>query len=79
MALSIFDYFDPLIFMVALCVGLIYTYVVTPHPQVIIKYPTPFNLNQIKYEDSAGTCYQYRIKETSCPTDQSAIKRFVPQ
>ena len=77
--MSILDYFDPLIFMVALCIGLAYTYYATPIPQIIIKYPTPFNVGKIKYVDKNGTCYKYKIKESECPTDQSQIKKFTPQ
>jgi len=77
--MSILDYFDPLIFMISLCIGLAYTYYKTPTAQIIVKYPTPFNVNNVKYVDSTGTCYKYKIKESECPNDKSKIKQFVPQ
>lgn len=65
--MSLFDYVDPFVFLVALCVGLLYTYVSAPPQTVVIKYPTPFNAGKITYVDDAGVCYRYAVKETKCP------------
>lgn len=78
------DYIDPLVFLIALCVGLFYTYLATPSPTIVIKYPTPDNAGKITYVDDAGVCYKYHVKEVNCPTDKSKIKvvpvqEFVPQ
>lgn len=68
------DYIDPLVFLIALCVGLFYTYISTPAPTVVIKYPTPDNAGKITYVDDAGVCYRYQMKEVSCPADKSKVK-----
>lgn len=65
--MSLLDYIDPFVFLVALCVGLLYTYVSAPPQTVVIKYPTPFNAGKITYVDDAGVCYKYAVKETRCP------------
>ncbi len=70
------DYIDPLIFLIALCIGLFYTYITTPYPQVIIKYPTPFNAGKITYVDKNNVCYKYHIKKVTCPADKSKIKNY---
>ena len=74
--MALLDYIDPIIFLSALCVGLLYTYYVTPIPQIIVKYPTPFNVGKILYTDNSGSCYKYKIKKTDCPYDKSKIKTF---
>lgn len=71
-----FDYIDPLIFLIALCIGLFYTYLTTPYPQVIIKYPTPFNAGKVTYVDNNNVCYKYQIEKVTCPRDPSKIKTY---
>lgn len=61
------DYIDPFVFLIALCVGLFYTYISTPPPEIVVKYPTPFNAGKITYVDDAGVCYRYKVKKVSCP------------
>ena len=70
------DFIDPFYFLMALCVGLLYTYVTTPPPEVVIKYPTPHNAGKITYVDDAGVCYRYKVLSTSCPSDSLKIKKM---
>jgi hypothetical protein len=72
----LFDYIDPLIFLISLCVGLFYTYVTVPYPQVVIKYPTPFNAGKITYVDKNNVCYKYQIEQVNCPLNKSQIKTY---
>lgn len=65
---------DPFVFLIALFVGLLYTYITTPPPRVVIKYPTPFNIKDTVYVDENKVCYKYMIKEVECPSDKSKIK-----
>ena len=74
--LFIFDYIDPLIFLVALCLGLFYTYITAPMPEIVIKYPTPFNAGKITYVDKNNVCYKYKMEKVNCPIDQSKIKKY---
>lgn len=74
--MSFLDYIDPLYFLIALCVGLIFTYFTAPEPQVVIKYPTPFNAGKVTYVDQNDVCYKYQMKKVTCPTDQSKIKNY---
>ena len=70
------DYIDPLYFMVALCVGLFYTYITAPQPQIVIKYPTPYNAGKITYVDQNDVCYKYQIQKVECPADKTQIKKY---
>jgi hypothetical protein len=72
--LSLFNYIDPFYFVVALAVGLLFTYLTAPKPTVIIRYPTPENAGKITYRDDADVCYKYKVVPTDCPADRNLIK-----
>lgn len=74
--MSLFDFIDPFYFLVALCIGLFYTYITAPQPQIVIKYPTPFNAGKSMYVDQNDVCYKYKIEQVKCPDDISKIKRY---
>ena len=73
------EYIDLTYFLMAFCLGLVYTYWIVPQPQIIIRYPTPFNAGHIVYTDRNHSCYTYQLKKDICPLDQSKIKYFVVQ
>lgn len=70
-----FDYIDPLYFLIAFAIGLLYAYITQPKPEIITKYPTPFNIDTV-YKDSNDVCYKYQMIKSSCPADLSKIKRY---
>ena len=76
--LNIFNYIDPFFFLMALFVGLTYTYLTAPPPNIVVKYPTPFNIKDTVYQDTNGVCYKYKIKEAVCPSDKSQITSILP-
>lgn len=63
-----------LYFIIAFSVGLFACYVMTPTPQVVVKFPSPFNAGKVTYKDKADTCYTYRADSVECPIDKSLIK-----
>ena len=71
-----FDVIDPFYFLIALSVGLLYTYLYKPKPEIVFKYPTQDNAGKITYIDDAGVCYKYRVDRTSCFKDSSKIKEI---
>jgi hypothetical protein len=75
----LFDYIDPFVFLLALFVGLAYTYVTTPPPRVIVKYPTPFNIKDTVYQDVNGVCYRYKIREVDCPRNRDQVTHVLPE
>ena len=70
------DFIDTFWFLLALFIGLAYTYMYTAPPRVVIKYPTPFNVKDTVYVDENNVCYKYKIKEVECPKDKSKITYF---
>ena len=64
---------DPIIFLISLCIGLFYVYLSTDKPEIIIKYPSPYNTDKIVYTDKAGMCYKYAIEKVLCPLDKTKI------
>ena len=69
-----FDYIDPFTFLVSLGIGIFITYIVSPEPRVIYKYPTPSNAGKVTYVDDAGVCYKYKSIPVSCPADDTKVK-----
>lgn len=72
--LNFSNYFDPWYFMVALFIGLFYTYLTTPPPEILIKYPTPENAGKIIYKDRSDVCYKYIARPVACPADKTKIQ-----
>lgn len=65
---------DPLWFFISLAVGLLVVYVFSPPPQLIVKFPSPFNAGKVVYKDKSDSCYVYKAENTECPLDPSKIK-----
>lgn len=70
----LFDKIHPLYFFLAFAVGLLMCYVTNPKPQVVVKFPSPFNAGKITYKDNNNTCYRYQASKVSCPVDKNLIK-----
>lgn len=67
------------IFILSLAIGLLYTYLTAPRPNVVYVYPTPENINDIQYKDEGGTCFGFKAAEVDCPSDESKIRRYPMQ
>jgi hypothetical protein len=65
--MSILSNIDTFWFLTSLCVGLLLVYCTTPTPDIIIKYPTPFNAHKLVFEDDVNNCYRFHTHEVSCP------------
>lgn len=63
----------PVYFFAAFAIGLLFAYIITPSPQVVVKFPSPFNAGKIVYKDKAENCYKYNAEEVQCPSDPSRI------
>ena len=67
---------NPIVFFISLSVGLFLTYISTPYPTVVYKYPTPENSGKISYKDRSNMCYKYNSKEVQCPDDIKKISQY---
>ena len=72
--MRLFEYINPYIFIIAFCIGIFLTYISTPPPNIVIKYPTPHTAGKVIYRDSADMCYKYTSKKVQCPADKSKIE-----
>jgi len=72
----ILDYIDPFAFFMALGIGLLYTYLTTPYPKIVYKFPTPYNAGKITYVDESNVCYKYKANKVQCPIDKSKIRNI---
>ena len=62
--------FNIFAFIIAFAIGIFYVYIATPKPKVIIKYPTPYNSNNIIYRHrDSDTCYKYDVEAIKCTTN----------
>lgn len=65
----------PLYFIIAFAIGLLVCYVTHPTPEVIVRFPSPYNADTVTYKDqTSDTCYKYKADKVACPLDRSQIK-----
>ena len=69
-----FDKIQPLYFLVAFGLGLLYCYISKPKPQVVLKFPSPTNVGKVTYKSGDGSCYKFKANKESCPLDKDLIK-----
>ena len=50
--------------MISFLIGIFMTYITVPLPEIVIKYPTPYN--SIVYKDSSDMCYTYEPQKVDC-------------
>jgi hypothetical protein len=62
-------------FFTALALGLMYVYMWTPPPQVVIKFPSPHNAGKVIYRDRDENCIKYRSDRVACPVDRSKMRQ----
>ena len=62
------------VFLMSFAIGLFFVYILTPPPNVVLKFPSPYNAGKITYRDKSDTCYVYKADQVACPIDKSLIK-----
>jgi hypothetical protein len=70
----LFDKIRPLYFFAAFAIGLFLCYIYNPKPEVVMKFPSPYNAGNITYKDKGSNCYKYEATKTECPKDKGLIK-----
>lgn len=61
-------------FFAAFAIGLLYCYMTTPPPEVVVRFPSPYNAGKVVYKDAGDACFTYDAAEVDCPGDRSLIK-----
>ena len=62
----ILKYIDSYYFLISLCVGIFFVYILSYQPQVIMRFPIPDNENVTIYKDKNEVCYKYKSEEVNC-------------
>ena len=65
--MSLFNKLNWKVLIISLSIGIFFCYLLTPPPQVVIKFPTPDNVDSTIYVDETNNCYKYRADEVDCP------------
>lgn len=72
-------YINVPIFLVTLAIGLFMVYVTTPDVRKIYVYPTPENIDILQYRDKTDSCFNFKQKEVSCPSNENQISKIPVQ
>lgn len=70
------NYIELNYFLFSLFIGILITYIVTPEPEIIIKYPTPDNIKNFIFKDNTDNCYKFISNNVKCPIDKSKISKI---
>lgn len=72
-------------FFAAFVVGIVFCYLLAPAPEVVIKFPTPYNAGKIIYQSESinpdekrASCFKIDAESVECPMDRSLIKKQPP-
>lgn len=69
---------NPIVFIVSFIIGLIFCYIMDPSRQIIVKFPSPLNANNVIYNGENGECYKFNAVASECPINQKLIKKQPP-
>lgn len=67
------------VFLISFAIGVLIVYLTSPPPREIMVYPTPENVGEVLYKDTANQCYQFIPNEIKCPNDDKEITSIPPQ
>lgn len=54
------------VFVLSFGIGILYIYVLTPAPKVVLKFPSPYNAGKIVYKDKADECFVFDAVKVDC-------------
>jgi len=68
------EFFNPVVFIIAFSIGMLIVYITQPNKKIIIKYPSPNNINNLIYKFyNKDGCYKYDAEIVDCPNDMKNI------
>ena len=71
--INLFKNLNPLAFIFAFVIGMVYCYYKKPARKVVYRYPTPKNIDKTVYQNNNNQCYKYTMKEVDCPQNKELI------
>lgn len=57
---------SPFYFFLSFAAGILVVYVMTPPPEIVLKFPSPYNAGKVVYKDKSDTCYHYEAIAVDC-------------
>jgi hypothetical protein len=69
-----FDKIHAFYFFLAFAIGLFFCYITSPKPELVLKFPSPYNVGKVVYHDKANNCYKYKADKVECPADKKLVK-----
>jgi hypothetical protein len=64
------------VFLSSLAIGMLLVYLMGEDKKVVYVYPNSASYQDIMFQDTSRQCYQYKPVESSCPSDESRIKKI---
>lgn len=58
--------FNLIYFIIAFSFGILWVYMVTPPPEIVVKFPSPYNAGAVTYKDKSDSCYKYKAEVVDC-------------
>lgn len=68
------DKLHPLAFFLSFAFGLFLCYITKPTPQLVVKFPSPYNAEKVLYKDGNDDCFKIKAEAVECPLDKTLIK-----
>lgn len=69
-----FQKIHPFYFFVAFAIGMLVVYLTKPKPNIIVKFPSPQNVDNVVYKGEDDTCFKFIASKEQCPLDREKIK-----
>lgn len=57
------------VFVISFVVGILYIYLLSPAPKIVVKFPSPFNAGKVVYRDKSDECYVFDAVKVECTKD----------
>jgi hypothetical protein len=62
------------LYLASFAVGLAIMMLTVPKPRVVVKFPSPDNVDTHVYKGSDNTCYKIAADEEECPSDGKQVR-----
>ena len=66
-----FDKLNITCLVISFAIGMLYVYITTPNPEVVLKFPSPHNTGKITYKDNSDNCYKYVHEKVNCDSSSN--------
>lgn len=56
--------------ILSFCIGILYVYISSPAPNVVMKFPSPYNAGKVVYTNKLNECYKYKYDKVDCKKEE---------